>query len=72
MAARLPQKNCTPCEMAALTLKWSIVTICDCPVLLAFYNVGKVSYNWTNVRAIELKTERIKDLRLYAQLQVVI
>ena len=43
------------------------MTICDCPV---FYNVGKVSYNWTNVRAIEVKTERIKDLRLYVRVML--
>ena len=24
---------------------------CDYPILLAFYNVGKVTYNWTGVRA---------------------
>ena len=35
----------------------AIVTIRDCPILFAFYNVGKVSYNWTGVRAVELDTE---------------
>ena len=38
----------------------AIVTICDCHILFAFYNVGKVSYNWTGV-------QRIKDFRLYAK-----
>ena len=33
------------------------MTICDCPIVFAFYNVGKVSYNWTAVRAVELNTE---------------
>ena len=31
--------------------------ICDCPILFAFYNVGKVSYKWSGVRAVELNTE---------------
>ena len=35
----------------------AIGTICDCPILFAFYNIGKVSYNWTSVRAVELNTE---------------
>ena len=32
---------------------------CDysCHILFAFFNVGKVSYNWTDVRAVELHTE---------------
>ena len=34
-----------------------IVTICDCLILFAFYNVGKLNYNWTGVRAVELNTE---------------
>ena len=38
----------------------------NCPILFAFYNVGRVSYNWTSIRAVKL-TRRIKDLRLYAQ-----
>ena len=29
----------------------------DCHILFAFYNVGKVNYNWTGVRAVELDTE---------------
>ena len=29
----------------------------DCHILFAFYNVGKVNYNWTSVRAVELDTE---------------
>ena len=33
------------------------MTIRDCHILFAFYNVGKVSYNWTVVRAVELDTE---------------
>ena len=43
-----------------------IVSICDCPILFAFYNVGKVRYNWIGERAVKLSTEN-KDLRLYAQ-----
>ena len=35
----------------------AIVTLCDCPILFAFYNVGKGSYNWTGVCAVELNTE---------------
>ena len=34
---------------------YAIVTIRDC--LVSFYNVGKVSYFWTGVRAVELNTE---------------
>ena len=33
-----------------------IVTIRDCHILFAFYNVGKISYNWTG-RTVELDTE---------------
>jgi len=33
------------------------VTIRGCPILFVFYNVGKVSYYWTGVRAVELNTE---------------
>ena len=29
----------------------------DCPILFTFCNVGKVSYNWIGVRAVELDTE---------------
>ena len=32
------------------------MTICYCPILFAFYNVGRVSYNWTGVRTVELNT----------------
>ena len=35
----------------------AIVTIRDCHILFALYNVGKVNYNWTCVRAVELDTE---------------
>ena len=35
----------------------AIVTICDCPIMFAFYNVGKESYNWTGVRAVDVNTE---------------
>ena len=35
----------------------AVVTIGDCHILFAFYNVGKVSYNWTGVRTVELDTE---------------
>ena len=35
----------------------AIVTIRHCHILFAFYNVAKVSYNWTDVRAVELDTE---------------
>ena len=47
----------------------AIVTIRDCHILFAFYNVGKVSYNWTGERVVELDTEN-KDLRLYAQVVI--
>ena len=47
----------------------AIVTLCDCPILFAFYNVGKGSYNWTGVCAVELNTE-IQDLRLKAQVVI--
>ena len=30
---------------------------CDCPTLFAFYNVGKVRYNWIGVCAVKLNTE---------------
>ena len=42
-----------------------IVTIFDCPILFAFYNVGKVRYKWIGVRDVKLNT--IRDLRCYAQ-----
>ena len=35
----------------------AVVTLGECHMLFAFYNVGKVSYNWTGVRAVELDTE---------------
>ena len=35
----------------------AIVAIRDCHILIAFYNVGKISYNWTGVRTVELDTE---------------
>ena len=34
-----------------------IVTIFDCPILLAFYIVGKVRYRWIGVRDVKLNTE---------------
>ena len=34
-----------------------IVSICDCPILLVFYNFGKVRYNWIGVCAVKLNTE---------------
>ena len=33
-----------------------IVSIRDCPILLAFYNFGKVRYNWIGVWAVKLNT----------------
>ena len=35
----------------------AIVTIQDCHILFAFYNVANVSYNWTGVHAVELDAE---------------
>lgn len=26
------------------------MTICDCPILFVWYNVGKVHYNWIGLR----------------------
>ena len=34
-----------------------IVTIFDCPILFAFYIVGKVRYKWIDVRDVKLNTE---------------
>ena len=34
-----------------------IVTIFDCPILFAFYIVGKVRYKWIGVRDVKLNTE---------------
>ena len=34
-----------------------IVTIFDCPILFAFYIVGKVRYKWIGVRDVELNRE---------------
>ena len=34
------------------------MTIRDCHILFAFYNVGKAGYNCTGVRAVELDTEQ--------------
>ena len=34
-----------------------IVSICDCPILLVFYNFGKVRYNWSRLCAVKLNTE---------------
>ena len=34
-----------------------IVTIFDCPVLFAFYIVGKVRHKWIGVRDVKLNTE---------------
>ena len=34
-----------------------IVTIFDCPILFAFYIVGKGRYWWIGVRDIKLNTE---------------
>ena len=34
-----------------------IVTIFDCPILMAFYIVGKVRYTWIGVRDVKLNTE---------------
>ena len=34
-----------------------IVTNFDCPILLAFYIVGKVRYRWIGVRDVKLNTE---------------
>ena len=40
------------------TVKWSFVTTLQLShILLAFYNVGKVHYNWTGVRAAKLNKE---------------
>ena len=30
---------------------------CDCPILFAFYNVGKVRSNWNGVCPVKLNTE---------------
>ena len=35
----------------------AIVTIFDCPILFAFYIVGKVRYWWIGVRDVKLNTE---------------
>ena len=42
---------------SAPTALAGFVTIRDCLILFAFYNVGKVSFHWTGVRAVELNTE---------------
>ena len=34
-----------------------MVTIFDCPILFAFYIVGKVLYKWIGVRDVKLNTE---------------
>ena len=34
-----------------------IVTIFDCPILFAFYIVGKVRHKWIGVRDVKLNTE---------------
>jgi len=34
-----------------------ILTIFDCPILFAFYIVGKVRYKWIDVRDVKLNTE---------------
>ena len=34
-----------------------IVTIFDCPILFAFYIVGKVLYKWIGVRDVKLNTD---------------
>ena len=44
-----------------------MVTIFDCPILFAFYIVGKVRYKWIGVRDVKLNTE-IRDLWIYAKL----
>ena len=44
-----------------------MVTIFDCPILFAFFIVGKVRYKWIGVREVKLNTE-IRDLWIYAKL----
>ena len=44
-----------------------MVTFFDCPILFAFYIVGKVRYKWIGVRDVKLNTE-IRDLWIYAKL----
>ena len=34
-----------------------IVTIFDCPILFAFYVIGKVRYKWIGVRDVKFNTE---------------
>ena len=33
------------------------MSICDFPILLAFYDFGKVRYNWIAVCAVKINTE---------------
>ena len=39
----------------------------DYPILFAFYNFGKVRYNWIRLCAVKLNTENFKVVQLYAQ-----
>ena len=46
-----------------------IVTIFECPILFAFYIIGKVRYKWIGVRDFKLNTD---NWRLWFYAQVII
>ena len=50
-------KTATVWKMSLKTNTGPIVTIFDCPILFAFYIVGKVRYTWIGVRDVKLNTE---------------
>ena len=50
-------KTATARKMSLKINTGPIMTIFDCPILRAFYIVGKVRYKWIGVRDVKLNTE---------------